>query len=123
MHVSGIYFINHKAKNYFPESADLLNLSVTPLKEKEPWKSNYFRVIQTKIRKINMGNTQPAHNVPWTSHEGSLNVRGYKGPTGDSHGTNKNIDDVMKKLFFRSNRPCITYLSLFFTGRANIQKF
>ena len=68
-----------------------------------------------------MGNTQPAHNVPWTSHEGSLNVRGYKGPTGDSHGTNKNIDDVMKKLFFRSNRPCITYLSLFFTGRANIQ--
>ena len=29
----------------------------------------------------------------------------------------------MKKLFFRSNSPCITYLFLFFTGRTNIRKF
>ena len=29
----------------------------------------------------------------------------------------------MKKLFLRSNSPCITYLFLFFTGRTNIQKF
>ena len=29
----------------------------------------------------------------------------------------------MKKLFFRSNSPCITYLFLFFTGRTNIKKF
>ena len=35
MHVGGIYLINHKAKDYFPESADLLNLPVTPLKEKK----------------------------------------------------------------------------------------
>ena len=29
----------------------------------------------------------------------------------------------MKKLFFRSNSPCITYLFLFFIGRTNVQKF
>ena len=29
----------------------------------------------------------------------------------------------MKKLFFRSNSPCITYLFLLFTGRTNIQNF
>ena len=29
----------------------------------------------------------------------------------------------MKKLFFRSNSPCITYLFLFLTERTNIQKF
>ena len=27
MHVGGIYFINHKTKDYFPESAGLLNVS------------------------------------------------------------------------------------------------
>ena len=42
MHVSGIYFINHKAKDYFTESADLLNLSVTPLKEKRAMKEQLF---------------------------------------------------------------------------------
>ena len=31
------------------------------------------------------------------------------------------IDGLMKKLFFRSNSPCTTYLFLFFTGRTNIQ--
>ena len=29
----------------------------------------------------------------------------------------------MKKVFFRNNIPCITYLFLFFTERTNIQKF
>ena len=29
----------------------------------------------------------------------------------------------MKKLFSRSNSPCMTYLFLFFAGRTNIQKF
>ena len=52
------------------------------------------------------------------------NVLGLqKGPSGDSQGTNTKIDDFMKKLFFRSNSPGITYLFLFFTGRTNIQKF
>ena len=41
----------------------------------------------------------------------------YKGPSGDSHGSNTKIDDFMKKLFMRSNSPYITYLFLFFTGR------
>ena len=31
MHVGGIYFINHKTKDYFPESAELLNLPVSTL--------------------------------------------------------------------------------------------
>ena len=46
-----------------------------------------------------------------------------KEPSGCSQGTNTKIDDFMKKMFFISNSPCITYLSLFFTGRTNIQKF
>ena len=33
MHVGGIYFINHKTKDYFPEGAGLLNLSMSNIKE------------------------------------------------------------------------------------------
>ena len=33
MLVGGIYFINHKTKDYFPEGAGLLNLSMSTLKE------------------------------------------------------------------------------------------
>ena len=70
--------------------------------------------------------TRPAHDVPRTSPEGPLKVLTsgtYRGPSGDSRGTNSKTDNLMKKLFFRSNSPCITYLFLFFTGRTNIQKF
>ena len=33
MYVGGIYFINDKTKDYFPEGAGLLNLSVSILNE------------------------------------------------------------------------------------------
>ena len=33
MHVGGIYFINHKTKDYFSEKAGLLNLPVSTLNE------------------------------------------------------------------------------------------
>ena len=33
MHVGCIYFINHKTKDYFPEDAGLLNLSMSTSKE------------------------------------------------------------------------------------------
>ena len=37
MHVGGMYFINHKSKDYFPEGAGLLNLNNEHFKEmKEP---------------------------------------------------------------------------------------
>ena len=43
MHVGGIYFINHKTKDYFPEGAGLLNLSVSNLNEhKRAMIRNYF---------------------------------------------------------------------------------
>ena len=86
---------------------------------------NYFRMVEITIKKIIIGNTQPAHDVPRTSTEGLRKVLmsgTYKGPSGDSQGTNTKIDGCMKTLFFRSNSPCITYLFLFFRGRANIQK-
>ena len=70
--------------------------------------------------------SQPAHNVPGTSPEGSLKALTfgtYKGPSRDLHGTNTKIDDSIKKLFFWSDSPCITYLLLLFTGRTNIQMF
>ena len=31
MHVGGIYFINHKTKDFFPEGTGLLNLSMSTL--------------------------------------------------------------------------------------------
>ena len=79
---------------------------------------NYFQVIHITIEKIIIGNTQSAHDVPGTFLEGSLKVS-----SGDSQGTNTKFDDFMKKLFFRSNSSCITYLFLFFTGKKKIQKF
>ena len=33
MHVGGLYFTNHKRKDYFPEGAALLNLSMSTVKE------------------------------------------------------------------------------------------
>ena len=78
---------------------------------------NYFQVIHITIEKIIIRNTQPAHDVPGTSPEGPLKFltsRTYKGPSEDSQGTNTKIDDLMKKLFSRSNSHCITYLFLFF---------
>ena len=87
---------------------------------------NYFRVIHVIIEKIIIGDTQPAHDVPRTSPEGPLKVLisgTYRKTSEDSQGTNTKIDDFMKKLFFRNNSPCITYLFLLFTGRTNIQKF
>ena len=54
---------------------------------------------------------------PRDAPEGPLKVLmsgTYKGPSGDSQRTNTKIDDFMKKLFSRSNSPCITYLFLFF---------
>ena len=47
--------------------------------------------------------TQPANYAPGTSPEGSLKVLTsgtYKGPSGDSQGTNTKTDELMKKLFF-----------------------
>ena len=88
---------------------------------------NYFWVIHITIGKTIVENTQPAQNDPGTSKEGPLNVLTYnlqgnlhrtlRGLSGDQY----KIDDFMKKLFFRSNSPCVTYL-VCFTGRTNIQK-
>ena len=74
-------------------------------------------MIHITIKRIIIGNTQSAHDFPGTSPEGPLKVLmsgTYKGPSGESQRTNTKIDDFMKKLFSRSNSPCITYLFLFF---------
>ena len=66
-----------------------------------------------------------ARNVPGTSAEGPLKFLtsgNPRGPLGDSKGSNKKIDDLMKKMIFRCNSLCFTHLYLFFTGKTNIQK-
>ena len=86
--------------------------------------------MESQHKNVNLGDrksqiTQPTHDVPLSSPEGHLKVRTsgtYRGPSGDSQGTNAKTDDL-KKLFFRYNGPCITHLFLFFTGIRNIQKF
>ena len=42
MDVAGIYFITHKTKDYFPEGAELLNLSKSTLKEERSHDSQLF---------------------------------------------------------------------------------
>ena len=69
--------------------------------------------------------TQPANYAPRMSPEGSLKVLTsgtYKGSSGDSQGTNTKTEELMKKLFFKSNSPCITYVILFSAGKNNMQK-
>ena len=78
---------------------------------------NYFRVIYILIEKTVIGNTQPTHDVPGASPEGLLKVlkpETCRGLSGDSQWANKKIDNFMKKLFFRSNSPCITYLQRYY---------
>ena len=69
---------------------------------------------------------QPTRDVLVTSRKGPLNVltsETSRGPLGDSQGTNKKIDDLREKVFFRCNSLCFTHLLLTFTGKTNIQKF
>ena len=64
----------------------------------------------TKIFK-NFVTTRPAHGVPGTFSEGPLKILTfgtYRGPSGDPQGTDTETDNLMKKLLFRSNSPCIT---------------
>ena len=61
--------------------------------------------------------TQLTRDFPGTSPEGSLKVLTSgtsRRSSGDSYGTNKKIDDLMKKVFFRCNSLCFTHLFLFF---------
>ena len=51
-----------------------------------------------------------------------LTSRTFRKPPGDSQGTDAKTDDLMMKLYLRSNSPCIKCLFLLFTGRADIQK-
>ena len=77
----------------------------------------------TNLKKAKV--TQPAHEVPRTSPEGPLKILTsgtYRGPSGDPRGTNTKTDDLMKKLFFRRNSPCITYLFLFFYRKNKYSK-
>ena len=64
-------------------------------------------------------------DVPCRSPKGP-NVRylqeTFRGVSGDQY-KNEKKKKKMKKLFFRSNSPCFTYLFQFFTGRTNIQMF
>ena len=61
-------------------------------------------------------NTQPPHDVIGTHPEGLLKVLTfgtYMGPSGNSQRSNTKIDNLMKKMSFKSTSPCITYLFLF----------
>ena len=71
----------------------------------------YFQVIHIIIEKIIIGNTQPGQDVLGTSPEGILKVLKsgiYRGPSGDSQGTNKKWW-FYEKFFLRSNSPCICF--------------
>ena len=68
--------------------------------------------------------TQPAQDNPETFPEGllkDLTSETYRGPSGDSQGTNTKIYDLLIKLYFTSNSPCVTYLFLSFAGKTNIE--
>ena len=63
---------------------------------------------------------QPECNASGTSPEGPLKVLTsgiFRGPSGDSYRTKKNIDDLIKKVFFRCNSLSFIHLLLFFTEK------
>ena len=67
----------------------------------------------------------PAHNVPGAFCKGLLKVLSsgtYNGPSADFQGTKTKICDLMKKLIFRCNSPCITHLFLFFYRKDKYSK-
>ena len=67
---------------------------------------NYFRVIHITVEKIILGNTQLAHNILGTCPEDPIKILtsgAYRGPIQKLMRTNTEIDDFIKKLFFRSN--------------------
>ena len=92
-------------------------------------KENFIQMVDLRIPERTMiSNCSLPARTRWPGDvpEGPLKVLTpgtYEGPSRDSQRINTKIDDLMKKLFFRRNSPCITYLFLFFAGRANIQKF
>ena len=58
---------------------------------------------------------QQAHEASDTSPEGPLNIvmsQTYRGPSGYPQEKNTKTYDLMKKMFFRGNSPCIIYLFL-----------
>ena len=72
---------------------------------------NYFLVIDITIEKIILINTQAAHDVPGTSPDGPLKVltfRTYKGPSGDSQGTNTKIEENKKLFLFLQEKQIFT---------------
>ena len=72
---------------------------------------NYFRVVDITIEKIIIINTQAVHEVPGTSSDGLLKVltfRTYKGPSGDSQGTNTKIEKNKKLFLFLQEKQIFT---------------
>ena len=68
--------------------------------------------------------TQSAHDIPGTYVEGPLKVLTsgtYRGPSGDSRGTNTKINDLTKKLFLEA--IALVLLFLFFIRRTHFQDF
>ena len=58
--------------------------------------------MKQKLAYYEVESTQPARDVPGTSQEGPRKVltsETYRGPVGDSKGTNKEIDNLIKKCF------------------------
>ena len=107
-----------KKSAFWSGSMNVLYLIKNPRRKFKSFAANRIGEIHTAIALTQWSffqwrNTQPAHDAPGTSPEGSLKIRTprtYRGVLGDSQGTNRNIYDLMIKLYFRSNSPCIKYL-------------
>ena len=83
----------------------------------------FFTVVQKHcwmsiIQNIPAGTLRP-EGVPWTFPK-DPNVRYLQGTL---RGPIQKLMIQWKNWVFLCNRPCITYLFLFLTGRTNIQKF
>ena len=99
-------------QNFIRKKIESFRYLVYYLKKDEKKKSVYVQI--SDFNKLSYQEkkhaAQPTHNVPGTFPEDLLKVlksRTYL------QGTNTKIDDLIKKLFFRSNSPCIRYLFLF----------
>ena len=106
-----IYKQSHKISL---ESYQIHNFVRKYARNKNNIQCRYWKLIWKYQSQTNRASTQRPGDVPWMSRKGP-NVRNVQWIFRDSQGTNRKIDFLMKKLFFRSKSRCITYPVLFFT--------
>ena len=103
MHVGGIYFINHKTNEYFPEGAALLNLPVSTLKEKKSHNSQLSssdtHYNREDYHRKHPASTRRPRDVLWRFPNGKPTRETTRGPQGTLRGPIQKLIILWKNCF------------------------